>query len=186
MEITVKTNSRLQAYAQELAQIASRAPNEMAKSLNRVGNALRQQTIAAEARQTGLPQKVIRNAQQAQRADAANLRYRITAAGGNIALRFFRAREVNGGVASNPLAAYRFSPSAFIRGGQSSNRVPIRLGGGSNVYQREGKGRGPLRMLRSNVFLGEQLVQGQTAQAFEHGADLAAAVVMRDLAKLLP
>lgn len=183
MDIIVRSNGRLESYARELAQAASRAQAEMANSLNRIGNALRLKTIAAEARQTGLPVKVIRKAQRAQPADAANLRYRISAAGGNIALRFFNPRETPRGVQSSPLAVYRFSPSAFIRGGKFPNRVPIGLG--NNVYQRTGRGRGPLRMLRSNVFLGDQLVEGQTAMAFEQGADQAAGVVMRDLAKLL-
>lgn len=68
------------------------------RALNRTGDMAKTQVVRALAKQTGLPQKTIRKVLRAKRASWQDLEYRLSASGGDVSLKYFKARETRRGV----------------------------------------------------------------------------------------
>lgn len=189
MQIVVSFSDRsLADYANRLERMAAGSGRAvLAQALNAAGAEVRHETVAAETRQTGLPESTIDRAQQETPAATGRLAFTITSRGGNVRLKFFGAKENAGGVSADPWGRQTEYAHAWIKGGGGfgGSRVPLRFGG--EVKQRVGSGRLPTKTVRSGLFIPTEMTRGATASTFDRAAAtvIAARVVTR-LGALLP
>jgi hypothetical protein len=155
-----------------MAAAGKNAPGAIRRAINHTGDKARTQVIRALTGQTGLKRKTIVRAVKVTRASAGGMAYVLTTRGGNVALKFFGARETRAGVSAAPWNARQVFAGAFIRGGRFPARVPLKLGG--QVFKRAGSGRLPIAWQKSGLFIPKEMVEGQTRSAFM-------GVVVRDL-----
>lgn len=138
--------------------VASRALNHSgAKGKTASGRAL--------VKQTGLKRKVVVAAMRVTKANRSTLQYRIDARGGDIALKYFDARETRKGVSAKPFNKRRVFEGTFIKGGRFPNRVALGMGG--HVFARVGSGRFPIEKRRSGVILPREMVRAESARAWQ-------------------
>lgn len=171
------------------------------RAVNRTGDMARTKVVRALAKQTGLQYGVIRKALKVKRAggtfmskgtgeitvgEGASLSYEIRSSGGDISLKYFRARETRKGVTASPRGERQLFAGSFIMGGRFPNRKPA-AGLNGHVYRRIGKGRGPLVLLNSGVVIPSEMVSGATANVFMQSveADLPRRVV-HEIGHLVP
>ncbi|MGQ2968905.1 MAG: hypothetical protein ACT6RF_09170 [Allorhizobium sp.] len=148
------------------------------RAVNHTGDKARTQVIRALAKQTGLGYGVIKSAVRTGRAWGAgadaqtfapgrgSLVYVMSSTGGDISLKFFKARETLKGVTAAPFGKRKLFPRTFMKGGRFPNRKDAkRLNG--HVYRPLGKSwRGPVEFQNSGVVIPEQMLQGATAEVF--------------------
>lgn len=145
------------------------------RAVNHSGGKAETQVIRTLAKQTGLPYGVIKAAVRRGKAWGAStssftdgrgsLTYTISTKGGDISLKFFKARETLGGVTAAPFGKRQLFAKTFMKGGLFPNRKTAK-GLNGHVYLRTGKGRGPLDLKNSGVIIPEQMLQGASADAF--------------------
>jgi hypothetical protein len=139
----------------------------MMRTLNAQGDKMRTQVRRAVAKQTGLKRDVIVRAIKRKGASTKDLTYELKAKGGNVRLRFFRPAEFRYGTRAFPRSKATRFPGAFLKGGLFPSRVPIRINPtGRAVLERTGAGRFPIREVRSDVYIPDELVAGQSEAAF--------------------
>ncbi len=159
---------------------------ELSAVLNAAGDRVRLLTIAAEAKQIGLPEKTLAKAQRAKPSTAASLSYRIRADGGNIRLKYFDAGETPSGVLAHPLGNAQVFDHTFMKGGRFPNRVTVTKLNGQVFRRKDGAGR-KLEVVRSGVAIPTEMVKGDTAAAFDRGvATIVARSVVIRLGALAP
>jgi len=124
----------------------------------------RTQVYRSLTAQTGLKRRVIVKAVRVTRSNSGTLTYTMTTKGGDIALKFFAARETRRGVSAAPFGQRRIFPSTFILGGRFPNRHGVVFHG--HVMRREGASRFPIKVEQSGVIIPAEMVKGATAQAF--------------------
>lgn len=139
-----------------------------ARVTNRVGDMARTQVRRALPLQTGLPRRIIVRAVHTHRASASSLAYTMTAHGGRIALKHFKARETRRGVSAAPRGERQIFAGTFMKGGRFPNRVAFSMGG--HVFERTGGGRLPIEKVKSDVSIPEEMASGATADAFDRTA----------------
>lgn len=155
----------LKQFDNLLGALGQEGPKVISRALNRTGDMGRTQVVRALAKQTGLPQKTIRKAVKVKRASWSDLEYRLSATGGDISLKYFKARETRRGVTAFVRGERRLFEHSFIKGGSfARGRVALRMGG--HVFQRIGS-RTELERLKSGVFIPIEMVEGPTAAAFD-------------------
>lgn len=145
------------------------------RAVNHTGGKAETKVIRTLAKQTGLAYGVIKKAVRRGKAWGASvtkfeegrgsLTYTISTKGGDISLKYFKARETMGGVSAAPFGKRTLFARTFIKGGLFPNRKTA-TGLNGHVYLRTGKGRGPLELKDSGVIIPEQMLQGATAEAF--------------------
>lgn len=148
------------------------------RAVNHTGDKARTQVTRVLARQTGLPYGVIRKALKVNKAGGASisdgeitvrtdasLAYVITSRGGDISLKYFKARETLAGVTAAPFGQRQLFPGTFIKGGRFPNRVTAK-GLNGHVYKRTGSARGPIELQDSGVVIPAEMVSGASAEAF--------------------
>lgn len=156
------------------------------RGINHTGDKALTQVTRELARQTGLQYRVVKKALKVTKAGGgyisggqavvstgASLTYTIRSQGGDISLKYFKARETRKGVTAAPFGKRKLFPGTFMKGGRFPNRVPA-SGLNGHVYRRVGKGRGPLEFLNSGVIIPAEMLKGASAKAFND-------VVQRDL-----
>ena len=137
----------------------------MNRALNRTGDMARTQVIRTLAKQTSLPQKTIRKAVEVKRSSWSELTYTLSAAGGDVALKFFKPRETRRGVTALVRGQRGLYESTFLKGGSFAvGRVALNMGG--HVFLRVGN-RTDLEKQKSGVVIPAEMVDGATAEAFE-------------------
>lgn len=162
-----------------LAAAGKKAPKAFERAINRAGDSARSKMIKSLATQTGLKQKVVKKALRKKTAWAGGLggkgsrdAYVISARGGDISLKYFKAREAvsKGGTTAAPWNRRRLYPGAFIKAGwpgkngRRSSRVDWH--GGGHVYERVGRKRLPIKKKKSGLFIAEEMVTGSSKAAF--------------------
>ncbi len=135
-----------------------------AMAINRAAASARAGMVRALAAQTGLKQKTTRKALRRKNATAATLSAEINSAGGDIALKFFGARETKAGVSAAPFGKRSVFAGTFTKGGRFPKRVKLNMGG--HAFGRVGKGRGPIKVADSGVIIPVEMVQGETRSTF--------------------
>lgn len=144
---------------------AKAAPLAKARAINHTGDKARTAMRVALVDQTGLKRRTTNKALRSTRASIkGGGSYVIRAAGGNIRLQFFKARETRQGVSAAPWNKRTIVARSFMKGGRFPNRVPLNLKGA--VLIRAGKGRYPVRTVKSGLFIAEEMVTGKSADAF--------------------
>lgn len=167
LEIAWSDVEGLRQFENAIRKISSQHDfgNAARRAINRTGDMARTQVIRALSKQTGLQQKLVRKIVRPQRANYDRYAYRMVATGGEISLKYFKPRETRRGVSAAPFGERKVFAGAFMKGGAFPNRRPLGMGG--HVYEREGKERFPVTKLRSGVIVPAEMVQGETAKAFD-------------------
>lgn len=151
-----RISNALHAAGSQTPLILNRAINHTgAKALTQMRNVL--------VGQTGLKRGTLVRALKATKAFGAGA-FVIRSKGGDIRLKFFKARETRKGVSAAPWNQRRLYPGTFMKGGRFPHRKALNLGGA--VLQRVGGSRLPLRSVRSGLFIPEEMVKGQSEAAF--------------------
>lgn len=145
------------------------------RAVNHTGAKARTQVIRALAEQTGLRYGVIKSAVRTGKAWGASstsftegrgsLTYVLSSKGGDISLKYFRARETRAGVTAAPFGKRELREGTFIKGGRFPNRVAAN-GLNGHVYKRTGQGRGPLELQNSGVVIPAEMLKGAPREAF--------------------
>lgn len=157
---------------ERLVDLRRAMPKIAARAINRTGAKATTAVVRALAVQTGLPRKTIKRAVKFQRASDRQLAFALKMRGGNINLRFFKARETAAGVSAAVLGKRIIVPHTFMKAGRFPNRVRFDSKGrgkgmDGNVFVRKGKSRLPIEGGRSGVYIPEQMLEGQTLAAFD-------------------
>lgn len=163
--------SEIRQLSNLVAAAGKKAPKAFERAINRAGNSARSKMIKSLATQTGLKQKIVRKALKKKTAWSGGLggagardAYVIQAGGGNISLKYFKARETRKGVTAAPWNKRRLYGGSFIKAGRRPNRVD--WGGGGHVYVRVGSSRTPIDKVKSGLFIAEEMVTGSSKAAF--------------------
>jgi hypothetical protein len=150
----------------------------MIRAVNHTGDKARTQMRRVLVTQTGLTMKTIRKAVTSKKAfNGSN--YEIKSKGGDVRLMFFGARETRKGVSAAPWNKRQVYAGTFMKGGQFATakqhagwhppltkpgRKDLKMGGA--VLRRAGKGRLPLRGVKSGLFIPTEMVTGSSEAAF--------------------
>jgi hypothetical protein len=146
----------------ELFKRAEReAPKAIARAIKRTGDQTATRVVRALTAQTGLQRQVIARAVKKK---PAGLTYTLKSRGGNVALKYFKARETRKGVSAAPWNHRRVFAGMFIKGGRFPKRVALGLGG--QVFKRTGASRVPIARVKSGLFIPTEMVTGATAGEF--------------------
>ena len=170
---------------QHFGAAAKAVPLAKARAINHTGDKTRTAMRIALVGQTGLTRRTTNKALRSTRASAkGGSAYVIRAAGGDIRLKFFKARETRQGVTASPWNKRSLYAKTFMKGGRFPNRVTLNMKGA--VLIRAGKARHPLRTVKSGLFIAEEMVTGQSEAAFHQtvARDLPARIA-HELARIL-
>lgn len=140
--------------------------------VRRVGDMAKTRVTRALAKQTGLKVGVIRRAiGKPKHPTFANPRYVITTAGGRIGLQYFKPKETRRGVTAYPFGRRTLFKSAFMKGGKFPGRVMLaKMRGNVMMPDKTTREWGrPFEMMKSDVVIPKEMVQGKTAEAFDQG-----------------
>lgn len=111
--------------------------------------------------QTGLQRKTI---SKALKGAVRGSTYVIKSSGGNIRLKYFRAFETAQGVSAAPWNDREVFPETFIKAGWWPNRTTPIAGG--QVLRRKGKSKYPMTVVKSGLWIANEMVIGPSAAAF--------------------
>ena len=136
----------------------------MRLGLNHTKGVVRTQVVRTLTTQTGLKRKVIDRAVRDVPASGANLSIVLRTHGGNVALKYFGARETRAGVSAAPWGRRQVFAHTFIKGGRFPGRVALNMGG--QVFERDGSRRLPIKRIKSGLFIPEEMVTGATKAAW--------------------
>lgn len=150
--------------ARRVQAAGQNAPKALTRAINHTGKKARTKMIRALAEQTGLKIKTTRKALKTKTASGANGAFIINSAGGNIRLKFFKAKETRKGVVASPWNKRTLYAGVFMKGGHFPKRVDLGMGGAT--LRRAGGGRYPLKAQKSGLFIPTEMVKGQSASAF--------------------
>ncbi|MEH6521211.1 phage tail protein [Sulfitobacter sp.] len=156
----------LERFGNMIGALGQDGPKAVNRALNRTGDMARTRVVRELAKQTGLPQKTIRKAVKIKRSSWQDLEYRLSASGGDVSLKYFKARETLKGVTAFVRGERELFEGAFIKGGSFARGRVVAKGLNGHVFQRIG-GRTELEKLKSGVFIPIEMVEGATAAAFE-------------------
>lgn len=156
--------SQWEALGAKVQAAGKSAPKALTRAINHTGNKATTQMVRALAEQTGLKIKTTRKALRKKNASGAGGAFTITSRGGNIRLKFFKARETRKGVSAAPWNKRRTYAGVFMRGGHFPNRVDLGMNGAT--VKRAGSARYPLKTVKSGLFIPTEMIKGASAAAF--------------------
>lgn len=164
--LTMSANTaEIAALGDRLKRAGQGAAPAYSMAINRVAATTRAGMVRVLAPQTGLKQKTLRKALKRKNSTAGTLSAEINSAGGDIALKFFGARETRAGVSAAPFSKRSVYSGTFMKGGKFPARVTTRKLGG-HVWRRTGAGRGPIKIADSGVIIPEQMIEGASRATF--------------------
>lgn len=168
LTLTIRGNGieRMEEAVRVLGEKRARAAYRMA--VNDAGGKTKTKTGQALAKQTGLKPSVTRKALRESKASDADLTYSLRGQGGDIALKYFGARETRKGVSAAPFGKREVFAHHFIKGGLFPGRKDI--GRGGHVFEADsgtGKWGRSYSKAKSGVVIPNEMVKGTTAQTFE-------------------
>lgn len=183
--ITLRADtSAIDALADRFRAMGNQVPHGIRRGVNRAGAKALTQMRRALVGQTGLKYGVFVRALRPTRANFGSMSYAIKSRGGNVSLKFFKPREIRGGVVARPWNAATTYPGGFTRGGRPGRRVALRLGG--HVFRRRGAARLPITKVKSGLFIPDEMISGASLGAFNAAVDQNLADdVLRELLAIL-
>lgn len=159
---TLEIDVRQVEHLAELFKLAEqKAPAAIARAVRRTGDMTATRVVRSLTAQTGLKRPVI---VRAVKKKPAGMTYSLVTRGGNVALKYFGARETRKGVSAAPWNQRRVFAGTFTKGGLFPKRVPLNLGG--QVFARTGKGRVPIVKQKSGLFIPKEMISGATRAEF--------------------
>lgn len=191
MRLVVTPDGVIRKFGNQLAVLGEDAPRAMQRALTRTGDMARTQVVRALTRQTGLPRAVIVRAVQVTRPSFGNLAYIMTASGGNIRLRHFKARETRRGVSATPFGKRTVFAGTFMKAGWVWGKRVVKPNWNGQVFRRTGSvtgnGMDEFEVVRSGVYIPREMAQGATEQAWRDSVDKNLEQRMRhEIGRLLP
>ncbi|MBB4042027.1 hypothetical protein GGR34_003712 [Microvirga flocculans] len=130
----------------------------------------RTRVVRALTKQTGLPRKTIDRAVKDISPKWGTLNFTLQTRGGNVSLKYFRARETRAGVSAAPWGKRQVWAGSFMRAGWWPKRVDKPNWNGQ-VFLRTGSTTGTgmdrFEKQRSGLFIPEELLKDETAAAWE-------------------
>lgn len=161
--------SAIARLGNQIGAAGAKAPLALARAINHTGAKARTQMIRALVPQTGLKRKVIVKALRESKASEGGLTYTITSNGGNIRLKHFGARETAKGVSAAPWSKRSVYPHTFMKAGWWPSRV-VKPNWNGQVFARlsskTSSGMDRFEVVRSGLFIPEEMVTGASAAAF--------------------
>lgn len=137
------------------------------RAVNHTGYKSRTKVRRALTAQTGLKRKVIVHAVKVKRSSPGTLTFQMSARGGDVGLKYFKARETRKGVMASPFGKRTLFEGAFIRGGNFPGRVGLKLGG--HVFTPSSSSSRwfrPFTKTKSGVVIPNEMVKDDSADAF--------------------
>lgn len=191
MRLVITTDGVLQRFGNQLGALGDKAPLAMQRALARTGDRAQVQVVRALTRQTGLPRAVIVRAVRVTRPSFANLTYVMSAEGGNVRLKYFKARERRRGVSAAPQGKRQVFAGTFMKAGWVWGRRIAKAGWNGHVFRRTGEvtssGMDAFEVVRSGVYIPREMVRGATEQAWRATVDKHLEPRMRhEISRLLP
>ena len=171
-----------------LEVIGKRMPAAQALVLNRVTTRTRAVVVPTLTKQTGLSKRIITKAVKTRRASPENPRASLYTRGGDISLKYFGAREQDGGVVANVKGDRVFVQGGFRRSGPPGRRVLVtKLGGHVFTNSDGGTWKGHFQKEKSQVFIPAEMIRGETLKAFYRVVETELPnEIAKELAKILP
>ena len=160
--ISIKVDVRaLSAFAGKLHAAKGNMPTALAGAVQKIGPIATSQMKRVLPAQTGLKFKTINKALKGR---GAGMTFTIASHGGDIRLKFFQPRETSKGVTAAPWNSRRLYPATFIRSGWWPKRgKPVAHG---QVMRRVGSSKYPIAVVRSGLFIPEEMITGNSAAVF--------------------
>jgi len=163
-QIMARFGATLAAIGEGKAQLAlyRAGKHTMGKARTRVVRAL--------TKQTGLPRRTIDRAVKEITPAASGLTFILQTRGGNVSLKYFKARETRAGVSAAPWGKRSIYPSTFMKAGWWPKRVDKPNWNGQVFERSAGQTRNGMdrfNKVRSGLFIPEELVKGETAAAWK-------------------
>lgn len=155
--------SRLLRISNALHAAGKAMPLVITRAVNHTGLKARTAMRKVLVPQTGLTYRTISRAVRSRNSFNGSA-FTIISRGGNIRLKFFKARETTKGVTAAPWNSRRLFAGTFMKGGRFPNRKTLNMGGA--VLKRKGRSRIPLEGQRSGLFIPEEMISGQSKTAF--------------------
>ncbi|MCC0033772.1 MAG: hypothetical protein H6887_00740 [Hoeflea sp.] len=156
----------LQRFDNAIKALGSKKMRQAAnRAVNRAGDMARTQVRQKLTGQTGLKRPTIVKAVKVSRSSPQTLVYRMSAHGGDVSLKYFGARETKAGVRAAPFGDRKIFASTFMRAGWWPKRV-IKPSWNGQVFARAGAARFPIEKQKSGVIIPNEMVQGETRDAF--------------------
>jgi hypothetical protein len=185
MQITVTFDEITAQYASQLQRLGEgQARVAMQRALSHTGAKAKTAVARALTAQTGLKAAVLKRAVKPRALGALTLA--LETHGGDVALKYFGARETNKGVSAAPWNARHVFAGSFMKGGLFPNRVALSKGGG-HVFMREGKSRLPIIKGKSGLYIPTEMLKGGSVASWRTvlASDLAPRVG-HEIARMLP
>lgn len=147
---------------EELAQTFKRAEREaplaIIRAIKRTGDMTKTRVVRSLTKQTGLKRDVIVRAIKAR---PEGMSYRLMSRGGNVHLKYFKARRTKKGVSAAPWNQRRVYGGTFIAHDKGGGTMF-----GGQVFKRTGRARVPIEAQRSGLFIPKEMIGGATAAEF--------------------
>ena len=164
----------LHRYADGIKRLNDEFPKVLPRIVNQVGRRARTRVIRNLTKQTGLHRRVIvRAVKNVDTAKPGKLLYSLKSKGGYVRLKYFSARETRRGVSATPFGKRRIFGGTFIMGGLFPYRHVKQWNLDGHVYRRIGKASSRhVTQVRSEVRIPDEMIRGETREAFEHEASV--------------
>ncbi|MFI3903755.1 hypothetical protein [Ochrobactrum sp. S1502_03] len=168
----------LRKYADGIERLNAEFPKVLPRIVNQIGRRARTRVVRNLTKQTGLQRRVIvRAVKNVDTAKPGKLLYSLKSRGGFVRLKYFNARETRKGVAAKPFGQRQIFGGTFIMGGLFPYRHVKKWNLDGHVYRRLGYGvrkngsKGEkLTQVRSEVRIPDEMIRGETRDAFEREA----------------
>ncbi len=158
-DVLVRFGNQLTAVGAGGAQAAMR------RASAHTGAKARTQVARALVKQTGLRYGVMRRAIKLLPGDGLGIT--LQSKGGNVSLKYFKARETRVGVTAAPWNRRTTYAGTFIKSGWvwSKRRAVPKLGG--HVFKRVGDPRLKIKKQKSGLFIPKEMLEGASVAAFK-------------------
>lgn len=158
--------SGLKGISDKLRRAGAQSPKILKRAVNHTGAKATVAMRKALVPQTGLKRRTL---DKAVKGAPSGSGYVIRSQGGDVRLKYFGARETSKGVSAAPWNSRRVYGGTFIRSGWWPNRRGVIANG--QVLRRSGASKFPVKVVRSGLFIPQEMVIGQSEAAFYRTLD---------------
>lgn len=172
MQVTISFRDQVMArFANQLGALGDgKARKVMSRALKHTGRKARTQVIRALVTQTGLKRRTIARAVREVRGNADALTFELETRGGNVRLKYFRARETRRGVSAAPWNKRKIFAGTFMRAGWWKTGRVVKPNWNGQVFSRAGgateSGMDKFSVERSGLYIPTEMLAGQTARSW--------------------
>lgn len=148
----------IEALAETFKRAEREAPLAIIRAIKRTGDQSKTRVVRALTKQTGLKRDVIVRAVKAR---PAGMSYSLMSRGGDVHLKYFKARRTKAGVSAAPWNRRQVFKGTFIAKATGGGSMY-----GGQVFKRTGRARLPIEAQRSGLFIPKEMITGSSAAEF--------------------